>query len=92
MSGDGRGGDSVTVGRAAPRAPLLLPSDIVQGRWSLLPASAVGGAAAARPAVGKPPTHPGGRRQGFGVSAERLELHHGRGEGRQGHAQRFPVL
>ena len=24
--------------------------------------------------------------------AERLELHHGRGEGRQGHAQRFPVL
>ena len=26
------------------------------------------------------------------VDAERLELHHGRGEGRQGHAQRFPVL
>jgi hypothetical protein len=29
----------------------------------------------------------------FGTGeAERLELHHGRGEGRQGHAQRFPVL
>ena len=26
------------------------------------------------------------------LDAERLELHHGRGEGRQGHAQRFPVL
>jgi hypothetical protein len=26
------------------------------------------------------------------LEAERLELHHGRGEGRQGHAQRFPVL
>jgi hypothetical protein len=26
------------------------------------------------------------------LDAERLELYHGRGEGRQGHAQRFPVL